>query len=148
MLNFHSVRAGIIEGGIAFLLLFAPFAFGGVETWAQGVIQIVCGAVFVAWVWRYDDRPPDRSSFRIPGVRLPTLRGMWVVYGLFVALVVFQLIPLPASWVTSLKRTPGMFDIPRYVISRSFSISISNIYGSDPVSKPSILLNSLNTSGV
>ncbi len=102
MLNSHSVRAGIIEGGIAFLLLFAPFAFGGVETWAQGVIQIVCGAVFVAWVWRYDDRPPDRSSFRVPGVRLPSLRGMWVVFGLFVALVVFQLIPLPASWVKSI----------------------------------------------
>ncbi|MCZ6747246.1 MAG: O-antigen ligase family protein [Acidobacteria bacterium] len=102
MLDFHSVRAGIIEGGIAFLLLFAPFAFGGVETWAQGVIQIVCGAVFVAWVWRYDELPPDRSSFRVPGVRLPTLRGMWVVFGLFVALVIFQLIPLPASWVKSI----------------------------------------------
>ncbi len=102
MLDSHSVRAGIIEGGIAFLLLFAPFAFGGVETWAQGVIQIVCGAVFVAWMWRYDERPPDRSSFRVPGVRLPTLRGMWVVFGLFVALVVFQLIPLPAPWIKAI----------------------------------------------
>ena len=102
VLDSHSVRAGIIEGGIAFLLLFAPFAFGGVETWAQGVIQIVCGAVFVAWVWRYDERPPDRSSFRVPGVRLPTLRGMWAAFALFVMLVVFQLIPLPASWIKAI----------------------------------------------
>jgi len=99
VLDSTSVRAGIIEGGVAFLLLFAPFAFGGVETWAQGVIQIACGAVFVAWAWRYDERPPDRSSFLVPGLRLPTLRGMWAAFGLFVALVVFQLIPLPASWI-------------------------------------------------
>jgi O-antigen ligase len=93
------VRTGLIEGGIAFLLLFAPFAFGGVEVWALGVIQIVCGLVFVAWAWRYDDRPPDRSSFRLVGQRQLTLTGLWVMFALFVALVVFQLVPLPADWM-------------------------------------------------
>ena len=91
------MRSVLIEGGLAFLLFFAPFAFGGVEVWAIGVIQIVCGIVFVAWAWRYDERPPDRSSFRVVGQQQPGLKGLWIVFALFVALVAFQLAPLPAE---------------------------------------------------
>ena len=96
------VRSVLIEGGLAFLLFFAPFAFGGVEVWAIGVIQIVCGIIFVAWAWRYDERPPDRSSFRVVGQQQPSLKGLWVVFALFVALVIFQLAPLPADWLATI----------------------------------------------
>jgi O-antigen ligase len=111
VLQYCPVRSGLIEGGLAFLLLFAPFAFGGAEVWALGVIQIVSCLVFVAWAWRYDDRPPDRSSFRLVGQKQNTLTALWVVFGLFIALVIFQLVPLPSDWM--LKISPATHSLYR-----------------------------------
>src|SRR5258705_11822246 len=75
----RAVTGLIIEGGVSLLLLFSPFAFGGVEMWAQGVFQIVTGFVFTVWCWqRVDDwkeqhrRPPSP-----PGVAR-AMKVIWV----------------------------------------------------------------------
>lgn len=100
----------IIEGGVYFLLLFAPFAFGGVEMWAQGVIQVVTGFVFVAWCWeRLGSRGPLQHETPAPAGVRPALRVIGAMIGLFVLLVGLQLIPLPASVIRSL--APATHDL-------------------------------------
>jgi len=109
----------IVEAGIYFLILFTPFAFGGVEMWAKGVIQIVSGIVVAAWAL---ERPhlrlgSGRKRHRGAGIVL------WSAIGLFVALVGFQLVPLPASWIRVL--SPGTHDLysrtlPGYTEGRAF----------------------------
>ena len=107
----------IIEGGIYFLILFTPFAFGGVELWAQGVLQIVTGIIVAAWIWNRSGRPAQGPQ------RLPQ-RVMWVTIALFVAFVCFQLIPLPPAWIQKL--SPGTYDLyagslPGYAQGEDFS---------------------------
>ncbi len=109
----------VVEAGIYFLLLFTPFAFGGVEMWAKGVIQIVSGLVIAAWALE----PPAR---RLGTGRVRHPRGrvlMWAVMAGFIALVVFQLVPLPASWIATL--SPGTHalyaqTLPGYAQGRPF----------------------------
>src|SRR5213593_528187 len=87
----------IIEGGIYFLLLFTPIAFGGVEMWAQGVFQIVAGLVVAAWLWTRLDPGSTGSGGSSPTRgRMIALR---VSIALFVLLILFQLVPLPPAWV-------------------------------------------------
>lgn len=92
------MRQRIIEGGIYFLLLFTPLAFGGVERWAVGVLQVVAGVVFVAWAW--EDWPRTRRPSR--GVGRPGRRERTLLIGslcLFAVLVLVQLVPLPPGWI-------------------------------------------------
>ncbi|HZI94672.1 MAG TPA: O-antigen ligase family protein [Patescibacteria group bacterium] len=110
----------IIEGGVYFLLLFTPFAFGGVELWALGVFQIVAGLVVAAWAWSVHDQAPGSrglSSYR--GART----AFWISAALFILLVLFQLSPLPPAWVQRL--APGTYDLyaralPGYAEGKEF----------------------------
>ncbi|HET6373645.1 MAG TPA: O-antigen ligase family protein, partial [Candidatus Polarisedimenticolia bacterium] len=99
------MTALLIEGGIYFLLIFTPFAFGGVESWALGILQIVTGIVVAAWLWRgYEAR--ERGPRREKAVRFPFVtRVFWAAAGLFVGLVALQTIPLPQAWIRFL--SPG-----------------------------------------
>lgn len=96
----------IIEGGVSFLLLFTPFAFGGVEMWAKGIFQIVAGIVFAAWVWsRFDVAATRRGTSSSPGKML----AIWISIALFVLLVLLQLAPIPPLWVQRI--APGTHDL-------------------------------------
>ncbi|HET9482165.1 MAG TPA: hypothetical protein VFP98_10455, partial [Candidatus Polarisedimenticolia bacterium] len=88
----------IVEGGIYLLIFFTPFAFGGVELWAQGVLQIVAGLVVAAGAWGLLAAPAASSLQTRRGLRLLPL---WIPLGLFVLLALLQLTPLPASWLRS-----------------------------------------------
>lgn len=94
----------IIEGGIYFLLLFTPLAFGGVEAWAQGVIQAVAGIVFIAWAWegRWPRRARSRSEPAADRGSDRPLRLLWIAIALFVLLVGLQLTPLPPAMIQRL----------------------------------------------
>jgi len=113
------VSGPIVEAGIYFLLLFTPFAFGGVEGWAKGVIQIVSGVVVAAWAL-------ERPAHRLGAGRSRRRRGRIVLWGsmaVFVALVLAQLVPLPSSWIATL--SPGTYDLyartlPGYADGRPF----------------------------
>jgi O-antigen ligase len=120
------MRVVLIEGGIYLLLLFAPLAFGGVELWAVGVIQILSGLVFVAWVsglGSLSNLRKDRTENGPEGSR-PAGLYLWIPIGLFVLLVGFQLTPLPASWIRIL--SPATHDLyqrtlPGYAEVRGFT---------------------------
>ncbi len=115
----------IIEGGVYFLLLFTPFAFGGVEMWAAGILQIVAGIVFVAWaLGEGAERGLLNARRRHGGEGVPQrLTVMWTAFGLFLLLVALQMLPLPPSLIRRL--SPGVHDLytrtlPGYAEGREF----------------------------
>lgn len=119
------MQAVIIEGGIYFLLFFLPLAFGGVELWAQGVFQTVTALIVLAWAWSGWQSPgmpgylPAEASPR-KGRYSPTL---WIPIGLFLLLVLLQIIPLPNSVVRIL--SPSAYDLfsrnlPGYAEGKGF----------------------------
>ncbi len=86
----------VIEGGLYFLLALMPFAFGGVENWAIGIMQIVAGIMAAAWITHMrPDRPG--SQVRRRGVRVRQLRPIWLPAALFGGLALLQLLPMPPS---------------------------------------------------
>ncbi len=95
----------LVEGGIYFLLLFTPLAFGGIETWAIGVIQIAATIVFVAWAagegspWSKSRGARTGSNNSRP--RRP-LRVIWVCVGLFILLALLQVTQLPPEAIRTL----------------------------------------------
>src|SRR5574342_865263 len=108
----------VIEGGIYFLLVFVPFAFGGVETWAQGVLQIVAGAIVAAWAW-------ERFGRRLPSQRqaAPGAAALWIPMGLMVLLVAAQLVPMPPAWLARLSpATQALYarTLPEYAEGKPF----------------------------
>jgi O-antigen ligase len=112
------VSGVIVEAGIHFILLFTPFAFGGVEGWAIGVLQIVTGIVVAAWAL---DRLGQRGATPMRGGRAG--RALWIPIGLFVLLVAAQLVPLP-PWAIA-RVSPATHDLyettlPGYAEGRPF----------------------------
>lgn len=108
----------VIEIGVTFLLFFAPFAFGGVELWAKGVVQIITGVVVAAWLL-------GSRRHRERGVPLGRARtaALGVPIGLFLLLVFVQLLPLSPAWMARL--APGTHDLyeralPGYAQGRPF----------------------------
>ena len=76
------------------LLVFAPLAFGGVEGWARGAIQILAGLLAALWTIErgWSPRPASRSVDR----------RLAVPAALFVLLVIAQQTPLPPGFVSLL----------------------------------------------
>ncbi len=114
----RAVSGLVIEAGVSFLLFFTPFAFGGVEGWALGVLQIVAGVVTAAWAL---GRLSQRGAIPIAGgraglnIRIPII--------LFILLVCLQLVPLPAGLIRSLSpATDSLYamTLPGYAEGRRF----------------------------
>ncbi|MBI3448714.1 MAG: O-antigen ligase family protein [Acidobacteria bacterium] len=109
------MRNAIVEGGIYFLLLFTPLAFGGVEGWALGVLEIVAAVILLAWAWDRGER--DASAPPADAEISRRLRILWTAIALFVALVVLQILPLPPAVIRALSpRTHALYamTIPGY----------------------------------
>src|SRR5262245_18461565 len=105
----RAVTGLIIEGGVYVLLLFAPFAFGGVEMWAQGIIQILTGLVFTAWCWQRLSGADEPSAGQAPPGVPRAIQVMWVTIGLFVLLVGLQLVPLSPGSIKAI--SPATYDL-------------------------------------
>ena len=129
----------MIEIGVTFLLFFTPFAFGGVELWAKGVVQIITGVVGAAWLL-------GSRQHRERGVPLGRARtaALGVPIGLFLLLVFVQLLPLSPAWIARL--APGTHDLyeralPGYSQGRPFQsadlvpwlLADAGAIGADPV---------------
>jgi|GEM_PF-695974 len=84
----------IIFYGIILLLIFAPLAFGSVHVWAYSVIEV--GVFLLMGLWFVDQLIFSKSK-TITWVKTPVN----LILILFLVLIGFQLIPLPAS-VTAL----------------------------------------------
>lgn len=79
------------------LLIFTPFAFGSVEIWAFSLMELGILLIIVLYVLQESFFSPNsaidyNATFRIPHSAL-------VLCSLFLALILFQMIPLPAAWV-------------------------------------------------
>jgi hypothetical protein len=81
-----------IMGLLVALLAFAPAAFGAVEAWSQLIVLSLAAALAICLTLRVFFDP----EFRIASTWL------YIPLGLFLALVVLQLVPLPAQLVTLL----------------------------------------------
>jgi hypothetical protein len=89
----------VVRWGLAALLLFTPFAFGTVERWSQALMEwgiallVLAFALGRSWEPQSGD-PPGRTR---TGLELPI--------ALAIALVAFQLVPLPPALLRVL--SPG-----------------------------------------
>src|SRR5688572_17001946 len=81
-----------IMGLLAALLAFAPAAFGAVEAWSQLIVLSLAATLAICLTLRVFFDP----EFRIASTWL------YIPLGLFLALVLLQLVPLPARLVTLL----------------------------------------------
>lgn len=85
----HRLRSrfdDVIEGFVISLLVFMPFAFGAVEAWSEQIVVTFAGAICICFCMKLVF---EKNTHVI---------GSWtyVPIALFIFIVVFQLIPLPA----------------------------------------------------
>jgi hypothetical protein len=88
------------------ILVLAPLPFGGNRAWALALIGMMVFALLVWHIWM-----PDTTvvMVRDNGRRMPWQRALLPLYlmAVWVALLAFQLVPLPASWVAALDLNPS-----------------------------------------
>ncbi len=76
---------GIIEGGVLFLIVFSPLAFGSVQVWAQTVIELIIFLMLTSWILKIIIQ--KKIVFLKKSLSIPILA--------FIVLILFQIIPLP-----------------------------------------------------
>ncbi len=76
---------GIIEGGVLFLIVFSPLAFGSVEVWSQTVIELIVFLMLATWILKIIIQ--KKIVFLKKSLSIPILA--------FIVLILFQIIPFP-----------------------------------------------------
>src|SRR5437870_7941805 len=89
----------IITGGILFLVLCTPFAFGSVHPWAYSTMEAVIFSLVIVWMAKVailarEQGAGESRHFAIPNSKCAILAPA-LPLALFIALALFQLIPLP-----------------------------------------------------
>lgn len=79
----------VIEKGVTFLLIFTPLAFGTVNQWSISLMEIVTFLIFGIVI--------IRRGFAIPEGRV--LIPVLILFISFVGLVLFQMLPLPDTYL-------------------------------------------------
>src|SRR5579884_3904558 len=77
----------IVISGLGVLLAFSPLAIGAVNPWAYGAAQALIFCLTAVWM--------VRIVLAEEGPRLRPAGALAIPAGLFLALVLFQLVPLP-----------------------------------------------------
>ena len=93
----------IVTGGILFLILFTPFAFGSVHPRAFFFIEAVVFFVVIVWMVKLLSLP------FIPYSSLLTFKRLALPLALFVGLVLSQLLSLPPSLLRIL--SPSTYEL-------------------------------------
>ena len=99
---------GLILAGIALLVFFTAFAYGAVDTWALGVAEIVCFSLLLLWLIKSCFFAADHGSSIFAQADFLLLA---VPSALIVALMLFQLLPLPPAVLRQL--SPRAYEIYR-----------------------------------
>ena len=81
-----------IEWMLIALLVFCPLAFGAVAAWSEGVFLLLVTAIAICFAIKLIQRPDARFVWS----------WSYVPIGLFLILVTFQLVPLPAGIVRAI----------------------------------------------
>lgn len=95
----------IVTGGILFLILFTPLAFGSVHPWAFSLMEVVIFLLIIVWA--------AKLYFSSPGLFPSGRRFGWGTNSppillfliLFIGLISLQLLPLPPSLLRLLSRS-------------------------------------------
>jgi uncharacterized membrane protein len=80
----------LIESGVLVLLVFTPLAYGSVEPWSEAIAELVILGMGLVWLV---------AMLRHWELRVELPSG-WQPAGLFLGLIVIQVLPLP-SWLVS-----------------------------------------------
>ena len=103
----------IITGGILFLVLCTPFAFGSVHPWAYSTMEAVIFSLVIVWMAKVailareqgagsrGQRSGGSSHFAIRNSKF-AIRSPALPLALFLLLALFQLMPLPPSLLRTL----------------------------------------------
>jgi O-antigen ligase len=103
-MNFHINKTwhdNVIERGITGLLVFTPVALAGVPVWASSLMQIAAFILFTVWLHKASK---ETTITLEAGILLK-------LFGLFLVLVVVQLLPMPMGLLDIL--SPGSAAIYR-----------------------------------
>jgi O-antigen ligase len=85
----------IIQFILIFLFIFTPIAFGSMDLWAFSLMEL--GILFMIILWTIK-RLRDQSSHPSP-ISNPPSRIIILLLSLFLALVLFQMIPIPSEMI-------------------------------------------------
>lgn len=99
----------LIRYGLVALLIWPPFAFGAVPPWAYAMMELHIFFLLIAWMLHLLGRHRSRATMCLPS-RFLTVRCMLPLM-CFVALLILQLVPLPAAVLQRL--SPSTDDLYR-----------------------------------
>jgi O-antigen ligase/Flp pilus assembly protein TadD len=108
----------LFTGGLLFLILFTPFAFGAVQPWAYITMEVVIFALVIVWMGKRallagEHRAGSSTNFEFRNSNFELFRFA-IPLMLFLALVGFQLIPLPPSLLKII--SPQTFETYRQIL--------------------------------
>ena len=89
----------LFTGGIVFLIVFTPFAFGAVHPWAYTTMEVVIFALVIIAMVKLVMLNRQRSTVSSPRSSSDTLTPIALPLALFIILCVLQLVPLPPSFL-------------------------------------------------
>jgi O-antigen ligase len=113
----------IIKLTLILLLIFTPVAFGAMDFWAFSLMEL--GILFVVVLWAIQFgissklRTPNGNPTFIPQSAIRILQ--WVLLGLFLCLVLFQVLPLPPGMIKTL--SPKAYEL-RHTLLGDFSLQL------------------------
>jgi len=94
---YFNIYDQVIASVSLFLIVFAPLSFGAVQGWALTVVWTMVLVLLGTWLLKW-------ISLREPSAVSPPF---WLAALLFLLLIIFQLIPVPASWHDFLTSGPS-----------------------------------------
>src|SRR5208337_5455756 len=84
---------GGVAGSIALLVILSPLAFGSVHPWAYSLIEATVFVLVLLWMSKVLLIPQAGAS------EPPALAGMLAPIGVFLAVVAFDLVPMPPAMI-------------------------------------------------
>ncbi len=96
-----------VKGGLIFLLLFTPLAFGSVHPWAFMLMEATCFLLVSIWMSRVLLNFFARSPLRRLAVAPPT--ALILPFACFVGFLILQLTPLPPVMIQML--SPATYEV-------------------------------------
>ena len=111
----------IIKLTLILLFIFTPVAFGAMDFWAFSLMEL--GILFITILWAIQFgissklRTPNANLTFIPQSAIRILQ--WVLLGLFLCLLLFQMLPLPPGMIKTL--SPKTYEL-RLFLLRDFSL--------------------------
>src|ERR1051325_5676480 len=101
----------LITGGILFLTLFTPFAFGAVHPWAYATMEVIVFALVVVWMIKLLQLSREHGGWsgeQVEAQRSQRVTSLVLPLALFIGFVLFQLLPLPPGLLRMI--SPNTFD--------------------------------------